>query len=157
MRGATAVLNETEINREAPIVLHQEIEIAAVADVVWGVLSAIEAWPTWNPDVASALLQGELKPGTSFHWRAGGSSVSSQLVQVAPAREIAWTGRAMGVSVIHVYRLEARDGATVVRTDESVEGLVARLFRRPLRARMDKALIDGLRCLCSEAERRAGV
>jgi hypothetical protein len=40
---------------------------------------------------------------------------------------------------MHDYALEARDGITLVRTEESYDGLVARLFR----ARLQKMLDDG--------------
>ncbi len=36
------------INGQAPVVGASETEISAAPDVVWDVLSGIEAWPTWN-------------------------------------------------------------------------------------------------------------
>jgi hypothetical protein len=42
-----------------------------------------------------------------------------------------------------------------VLTEESYEGLVARLFRRPLQNALDRALDNGLRHLKVEVERRA--
>jgi hypothetical protein len=41
-----------------------------------------------------------------------------------------------------------------VRTQESVEGVTARLFRGPIKKRMDGAIDAGLRSLKAEAERR---
>jgi hypothetical protein len=41
-----------------------------------------------------------------------------------------------------------------VRTKESYDGLVASLFRSPLRKTLDRALADGLRALKAETERR---
>jgi hypothetical protein len=61
----------------------------------------------------------------------------------------------MGINVIHVYGFEPRDGGTLVHTDESVEGVTARLFRGPLKKRMDSSIDLGLRSLKAEAERRA--
>ena len=40
-------------------------------------------------------------------------------------------------------------------TEESYDGLVARLFRRPLQKTLDRALADGTRYLKAEAERRS--
>ena len=146
---------EVHVDEHAPVMLHGEIEIAASPDVVWEVLSSIEHWPDWNHDVKSASLEGELQPGTSFRWRAGGSSLRSRLIQVAPTREIGWTGTSMGINVVHVYRLEGHDGKTLVQTDESVAGITTRLFRKPIGRRMDAAIQDALRSLKAEAERRA--
>lgn len=61
----------------------------------------------------------------------------------------------MGLSAVHVYTLELRDGRTFVRTEESVEGLLARLLKRPLQKTMNKSIENGLRSLKAEAERRA--
>ena len=47
-------------------------------------------------------------------------------------RRIAWTGTSFGIKAIHVHTLEPRNGGTLVRTEESYDGLVARLFRRRL-------------------------
>jgi hypothetical protein len=144
-----------QINERAPIVLRQEIEVLAAPGIVWEVLAGIENWPTWNADVRSASLEGELAEGTSFRWKAGPSTLKSKLVRVAAPEQIAWTGTSMGLNVIHVYDLEPRDGKTLVRTAESAEGIPARLFRGPIKKRMDTALALGLGALKSEAERRA--
>src|SRR5436190_18805171 len=125
------------INDRAPIIVGGEIEIAAEPELVWDVLSAIERWPNWNPEVQSASLDGELAVGTAFRWQAGPSSLKSKLLSLAAPSQIAWSGRSMGLSVIHVCNLEPRNGATVVRTAESVEGVPARLFRGPIKRRMD--------------------
>ncbi len=145
----------TEVNEEAPVVGAGEIEIAAAPEVVWDVLTAIDRWPSWNPQVKSASLQGEIAEGSVFRWKAGPGTITSTLRRVEPPQLIAWTGKTMGIDAIHVYRLEPRDGNTFVRTKESYEGLVARLFRGPLQKTLDKALVEGLRHLKAEAERRA--
>ncbi|MGH3110343.1 MAG: hypothetical protein ACRDQT_05430 [Gaiellaceae bacterium] len=72
-----------------------------------------------------------------------------------PPQLIAWTGRTLGIDAIHFYRLEPRDGGTFVRTEESYEGLVARLLRGSLQKTLGRALADGLRYLKIEAEQRA--
>jgi hypothetical protein len=61
----------------------------------------------------------------------------------------------MGLRAVHVYRLEAREGGTLVQTDESVTGVLARLLRGPVGRRMHAAMVDGLAALKAEAERRA--
>jgi uncharacterized protein YndB with AHSA1/START domain len=37
-----------------------ELEIDAPAETVWDVLTAIDRWPAWNPDVKSVSLQKTL-------------------------------------------------------------------------------------------------
>jgi uncharacterized protein YndB with AHSA1/START domain len=144
-----------EVNRNAPVVAATEIDVAASADAVWDVLTDIESWPRWNPDVKSMSLQGGLAKGSVFRWRAGPGTITSTIQHVEPPKLIAWTGTTLGIKAKHVYRLEPRDGATLVQTEESYEGLVARLLRGSLQRTLEKGLSDGLRYLKAETERRS--
>src|SRR5205823_4600668 len=124
-------------------------------EIVWDVLADINGWPRWNPAVTEAALSGPLAPGPTFRWKAGPGGITSTLRQVAPPRVLAWTGKTFGIDAIHVYRLEARDSGTVVRTAESWEGWPARLFRGRMQKMLEDGLGPGLDALKAEAERRA--
>jgi Polyketide cyclase / dehydrase and lipid transport len=145
---------ENGINRSAPVVGTSETEVAAARDVVWDVLTGIEHWPSWNPDVRSVSMHGALSEGTVFRWKTGPGTITSTLEHVEVPRRVAWSGKAFGLKAMHVYALEARNGTTLVRTEESYDGLVARLFRARLQKTLDGALEIGLRHLKAEAERR---
>jgi hypothetical protein len=145
----------TGINQQAPIIGANEIEIAAAPEVVWEVLAGFERWPSWNPDVKSMSVQGPIAEGSVFRWKAGPGAITSTIRRVEPPRLIAWTGETFGIKAIHFWYFEARNGRTFVRTEESYDGLVARLFRRPLQKTLDRALADGTRYLKAEAERDA--
>jgi hypothetical protein len=144
------------INERAPVVGSSEIEIAAAPKVVWDVLTAFDRWPTWNPDVKSMSIEGPVAEGSQFRWKAGPGTITSTIRHVDPPREIAWTGRTFGIKAIHVWRLESRSGETIVKTEESYEGLVARLLRGSLQKTLDSALANGLRHLKAETERVTG-
>ena len=144
---------EAAVNENAPVVSSAEGEIAAPIDDVWRILTAIEQWPMWNPDVKSVSIDGRVAKGAMFRWKAGPSTISSTVTRVDAPRLIAWTGKTLGISAIHVWHLEQRDGRTHVRTEESYEGPVARLLRRSLKKTLDAALTDGIRYLQREAER----
>jgi hypothetical protein len=146
---------ENGIDPQAPVVGTRAVEVAAAREVVWNVVAGIDEWPTWNPDVKSAALDGELAQGSVFRWKAGPGTITSTIERVERPRRIAWTGRTFGIDAIHVYALEPRGGKTFVTTEESYDGFVARRFRRQLQKRLDRALEDGLRHLKSEAERRS--
>jgi uncharacterized protein YndB with AHSA1/START domain len=145
----------THIDARAPVVGAAEVEIAAAPDLVWEILTDLERWPSWNPDVKSMSKDSAIAAGTEFRWKAGPGTITSTIQQVVPPRQFSWTGRTLGIRAVHVWRLEPRDGATTVRTEESYEGLVARVLRRPLQKTLDTALENGLRYLKAEAERRA--
>ena len=132
-----------------------EIEIAAPRELVWEVLAAIDRWPSWNPAVRSASLQGSLEKGAEFRWKAGPGTIVSRLEVVEAPGRIAWSGRSMGIKAFHVHTLDHRDGRTLVRTEESYEGLLARTFSGRLHKMLDESLRNGLQHLKTEAERRA--
>jgi hypothetical protein len=148
------VASLTGINEQAPVVGRSELEIAAPPETVWDVLTAIERWPSWNPDVKSMSMQGPVAEGSVFRWQAGPGTITSTIRRVEPPRLIAWTGKTLGIRAIHFYWLEPRDGKTLVRTEESYEGLVARLLRGMLQKTLDRALAEGLHHLKNEAEHR---
>jgi hypothetical protein len=143
------------INPQAPVVGDSEIEIAAPLEVVWDVLTALDSWPSWNPDVKWMARQGKVAVGSTFRWKAGPGTITSIIRRVEKPRLIAWTGKTLGIRAIHRYRLEPRGEGTFVRTDESYEGLIAGLFRVPLRKTLNSALASGLQSLRTEAELQA--
>ena len=145
--------SQAQVNKLAPVVAWSQIEIAAAPEIVWDVLTTFDRWPNWNPDVRSMSVQGGVAEGSVFRWKAGPGTVTSTIRFVEPPRLITWTGRTLGIKAIHVWKLEPRDGGTFVRTAESYDGLVARLFRGPLQTTLDRALEDGLQRLKAEAER----
>jgi uncharacterized protein YndB with AHSA1/START domain len=144
----------TAINERAPVVGRSEIEIAASPEVTWDVLTAIDRWPSWNPDVKAASIQDGVAEGSEFRWKAGPGTITSTIQDVQQPRRIAWAGKTFGIKAIHVHTLEARNWTTLVRTEESFDGLLARLFHGRLQKTMDRALEDGLQHLKAEAERQ---
>lgn len=143
------------INRDAPVVGWSEIEIAATPEVAWNVLTAIGRWPSWNPAVRSIGFEEGLDEGSEFRWKAGPGSITSTIREVDSPRRIVWRGSSFGIKAIHVHTFEPRAGGTFVRTEESYDGLVARLLRRRLQKTLDSTLDDELRHLKAEAEGRA--
>ena len=145
-----------EIDSAAPAVARGEIDIAARPEVVWDVLADIEGWPRWNASIASAELDGELAPGSTFRWKAGPGTITSTLRHVDPPRELGWTGTTFGIKAVHVHRLEQRGDSTHVTSEESWAGLPVRLLRGRMQKTLQKALDEGLALLKAEAERRTG-
>jgi hypothetical protein len=143
------------INGRAPVVGASEIEIGATPEAVWEVLTSLQRWPSWNPDVKSMSVEGPVDEGTVFRWKAGPGTITSTIRRVEPPQLIAWTGKTLGIRAIHFWHLEPRDGGTLVRSEESYEGLVTRFFRGPLQKTLDQALADGLQYLKTEVVRQA--
>ena len=129
-----------------------ELEIAAPPDAVWEVLTAFERWPSWLRDVKSMSIEGPVAAGTVFRWKAGPGTIRST-IQRTSGRGIA-DGATRSGSRRFTLALRGGDSGTFVRTEESYEGLVARLLRRSLQKTLDRALDDGLQDLKAEVERR---
>jgi hypothetical protein len=144
-----------EIDRDAPAVARAETKIAADPETVWEILTGFESWPSWNPDVSSVVLDGDVAEGTVFRWKTGRATITSTLRQVERSHVVAWTGKTTGIDAVHVWRLEPRDGGTLVQTEESWQGLLVRLLSGPMRKSLQKAVDGGLEHLKAEAERRA--
>lgn len=141
-----------DVKRDAPVLAAGEIEIASEPEAVWDVLTDFAAWPSWNPDVKSMAFEGGLAEGAEFRWKAGPGTITSTIRRVEPPLLIGWTGKTLGMSAVHVYRLERRDGGTLVTTEESFDGPIARLARRPLRRMLAASLEGGLRALKTRVE-----
>jgi uncharacterized protein YndB with AHSA1/START domain len=144
-----------DIDTRAPVVARGEIEVDSSIDTIWDVLTDIDRWPRWNPDVKTASLDGPLAAGTTFRWKAGPGTITSKLERVEPPTLIAWTGTTLGIKAIHVHRLEQRGDTTLVRSEESWNGLPVRLLRRMMAKTLQNAVDSGLRYLKAEAERPA--
>jgi uncharacterized protein YndB with AHSA1/START domain len=144
-----------DINRDAPATAEGELQIDADPQTVFTVISAINQWPSWNPDVKLVSLHGPLQPGTVFRWKSGPSSLTSTLQVVDPPRELTWTGTTMGIKAVHVFRFQANDGGTLARSEESWGGLLASLLKGYSRKTLDKGIRSVLSHLKVEAERRA--
>ena len=141
-----------EADQRAPVVANGEIEISGAPEAVWDVLTDFRAWPSWNPDVKSMSFAGEVAEGSEFKWKAGPGTITSTIRRVERPRLIGWTGKTLGTSAVHVYRLEPRDGKTLVSTEESFDGLIARIFRGSLQKTVNKSLDTGLQYLKARVE-----
>jgi hypothetical protein len=142
------------INREARVIGRSELEISAPREHVWAVLTDFDHWPTWNADVKSMHFEESVAPGSKFRWKAGPGTIASVIARVEPPGLIAWTGKTLGIKAIHVWVLEPHNGQTLVRTEESYDGLPARIFRASMQKTLDGALARGLRYLKAEIERQ---
>ena len=144
-----------DIDRNAPALAEGEIAIAAPPETVWGVMSDLSGWPSWNRDVRSMSFDGPLEPGSSFRWKAGRSSLRSTLRTVDAPHEIAWTGETMGIHAVHAFRFDPKDGGTLARSAESFRGLIPTVLTSYSWKVLQRGIDGVLASLKIEAERRA--
>jgi len=93
-----------------------QIEITAPPHRVWALLSDIDRWPTWNPLVQRAVLNGPLQPGSVFRWKSRGFAVTSTLREVTGKHRIAWTGKAFGTHAVHTWEVGQTHLGSILKT-----------------------------------------
>ncbi|MBI3773288.1 MAG: SRPBCC family protein [Gammaproteobacteria bacterium] len=141
-----------DINRSAPAVATHELLIHAPAQKIWSLISEIDHWPSWNPVVKSAKLNGAFDIGTTFNWKSGGISIISTLQEIQPTTKLVWTGKAIGTRAVHVWFLQAMPDGILVRTSESFEGWLVSLMRKSMQKTLDESLVAWLNQLKHQAE-----
>lgn len=142
------------VNQKAPVLQRSEIFIQASPEKVWKLLTEISNWSTWQPAINKAALNGPLQSGTTFRWKTGGMNINSRLHTVNEFSRFGWTGRSMGTYAVHNWTLLPENGGTVVTVEESLQGLLASLFKRSLSKTMQQGNEDWLKLLKSEAENK---
>ncbi len=141
------------INHQAPVLANESITINANPEKVWEIITSINNWPSWQTDISNSKLNGTLQSGTSFVWKTGGSKIQSTLHTVKPFTQFGWTGKTFGVFAIHNWTLTSQDGKTVVLVEESMEGLLAKLFSNAFNKMLEKGMLNWLDLLKKECEK----
>lgn len=141
------------INNNAPVKCTKTIIINATPQKVWQVLTDINNWPGWQPNITKAQLNDTLQPGTTFDWKADGLKIHSALHTVQPCSQFGWTGYSMSLYAIHNWTLEETPEGTRVIVEESMEGFFARLFKKSLNKSLEKGMLNMLDLLKTECEK----
>lgn len=141
------------VNEKAPVVSRNQIEIEATVDAVWKTLTDINDWPKWQKDVTETLVNGDIKQGTKFDWKAGGLSFKSVIHTSNPKSMFGWTGSTFGANAVHNWFFEENGNVTVVKVEESLQGILPKLFTSYFRKNLDSGVVKNLKELKSAAEK----
>jgi hypothetical protein len=129
-----ALAAEGQIDDGAPVQTDVDVAIKATPEKIWAVLTRVNDWPAWQPDIASATLAGAPGVNAQFVWHTGGMDVHSRIKRFVPGTQLAWTGHVLFISAIHVWTITAlSDGRCVVRTRESMDGPLISWFMSSLK------------------------
>lgn len=142
-----------ETNNNAPAKCSKAITVNAGIGKVWQVLTNIDDWTTWNTEISYVSLNGELKPGTTFDWKTGGTKIHSTLHTVEPFKSFGWTGKAFGAFAIHNWTLSETNGQTTIVVEESMEGFLIGLFKKLFNRNLEKGMQKWLALLKQECEK----
>lgn len=146
-----------EINPKAPIVTRRETFINASPEAIWKIQTGINTWQEWQHEISKSQLDGTLATGSVFKWTSGGLAITSTLQEVAPPHRIAWSGKALGSLVRHIWVFKPQNGGTLVITEESMEGWLISILKLLMPDFLDKSLDVWLKNLKSQAESKNGM
>jgi len=151
---------EAGIDESAPVVSRHNVTVNASADTVWRILTDIDAWPSWLPEIPSARVEtpGPLAPGSVFRWSAAGMEIESTVVQMRPEERLVWRGYGGGpdgVLGVHVWAVAPAGDGVEVFTEESFAGPPVDANPAPFQEGLDTTLSMWLDRLKSTAEAAA--
>lgn len=133
-----------QINNNAPVKSQGTIEINAPIDIVWHVLTEINEWHTWQKSVSESVLEAKLNEGTPFKWKANGISFHSIIHTIKPKTMFGWTGKTFGASAIHNWVFIQNSDITIVNVEESLQGVLPRLFKKYFQNNLAKGMQNNL-------------
>lgn len=111
-----------EIDLTAPVVARTDIMIAADSQRIWDMLLDVPNWTAWFPEIKSARIEDAAAAGAVIAWTTRGMTIRSRLTVVTPPQVLAWDGSDGAVRGLHRWSLEALEGGTRVRNEESISG-----------------------------------
>ena len=139
-------------DNSAPVQCSRTIIINAKAEKVWAVLTDIDNWNKWLSTVKQSKLNGPLQPNTTFDWKSGGFDIHSTLHTVTPFSKFGWTGKVYGIYAIHNWSFKELNGVTEVAVSESMQGFLARLFKKSFNKTIEKDMEVSLELLKAACE-----
>lgn len=141
-----------EINRNAPVVAHHEIDVNAPLERVWRLHSDVAAWTQWQTDITEARSEGAFEPGTSFTWTSYGFTVTSTIYEVEDKSRTLWGGTAQGITGIHEWLFAETPNGVHVQTNESFAGDPVEADVSSMQSMLDASLVAWLGHLKTAAE-----
>ena len=145
----------TDIDRNAPVIAHHEIDISAPLERVWDLHIQVDDWPRWNTEVTAAKLDGAVVPGSSFTWTSYDFTVTSTIYDVEDRARILWGGAAQGIMGTHEWLFEPTGEGVHVTTNESFAGDPVEADTAGLQALLDSSLTTWLARMKTQAESTA--
>ena len=143
-----------DIDQQAPVISRHSAVIEAPIEVLWGLHTDIDAWPSWQPDIEAARLDGSFDPGSTFSWQTGGLDIESTIYRVEPERRTLWGGPAHGIVGIHEWTFTPVGDGVRVDTAESWSGEPIEANPAAMQDALDGSLVAWLGHLRTAAESR---
>ena len=127
---------------KAAIHVSNALDMAASPEEVWACLIRATDWPNWYPNAANLkVLDGgsdDLAPGCRFRWTTFGVTITCTVDEFEPYERLAWSAESFGMSVYHAWLITPQDDGCHVLTEETQNGVLARIAGLIFPGRMHK-------------------
>jgi uncharacterized membrane protein len=132
-----------EANPNAKAYATDSIEIHAPLEKVFSLVANINNWPDWFEGVTEVNVNGDIKEGTVFVWKAKGYKIKSKIHTIKNNQAIGWTGKMWWIKAVHNWRFKSdQNGNTKVIIQENFAGFCSSLMRKSLKGDMRNDLVN---------------
>ncbi|MBI1307324.1 MAG: SRPBCC domain-containing protein [Bacteroidetes bacterium] len=125
--------------------VHNEKEINAKPEVVWGFLIDALKWQSWYKGAKNISFSNPtdtlLNSNSVFNWETMGLKFQSTIKQFEPNRLLAWESKKKSIQGYHVWLIIPTDKGCKVITDESQNGWLT-FFEKTFQGKKLKKLHD---------------
>lgn len=134
-----------------------EVEHSEVAradpDRAWALLTDVETWPSWNPGVAQASLEGPFEPGSEGYTRAeAGPRSRLRVVEVDPDARRVVTETVLKLAVLRFeHELTPGDDGLRISHKVALTGPAAPVYRRTVGQRLERSIPAAVKGLGEQA------
>jgi hypothetical protein len=147
---------KTNIKLNAPVVTSKQIFVNSSPEIVWEALTQIRNWKQWNTAVQQVDPIEMVSENLTFKWKANGIPFTSTIHTLNKEDYLlGWTGKTIGVHAIHNWKLQSQNGATLVYTEESLDGILPKLFRKKFQETLTHTIANNLNDLKTFCEKKA--
>ncbi len=122
------IVKEGKIPEKTSVKASEAIEINASVEKVWNLISDIDNWKGWMPNVTEVKLKGKPAVDVEFDWTNNGTEIHSKIGILEMNKKIGWSGVASIAKAAHIWELNERNGRTIVKTEESFDGFMLSIF-----------------------------
>jgi hypothetical protein len=129
-------------------------ETSARQDALWGLLADADGWPSWNPRLSSAHLDGPLRNGTTGQTtQANGQKGNFTVRELELGTYFVNEARVPGAILRFQHRIEAvGDARSRVTLGASIEGPMAPVWGHIFGRQIAGYMPEAVRQLVSRAE-----
>lgn len=149
-------MEPSDVDRNAVVVVHHDIEVNAPVQRVWQIHADVPGWRRWQDEISDVDADGPLQVGHSFTWTSYGFTVTSTVYAVEEARRSLWGGTSGGTTGIHEWTFRPTDSGTTVSTTESFSGLPVERDAAQMSSALSGSLTTWLQHLKRAAEEQPG-